>query len=162
MQTLPITPQTATMACSPPPANEPQIQVLSIGQQPASRGSGDYFAGDVYVDQIFQGSAPARISGGLVSFTPGARTAWHTHPLGQTLYVVSGSGRVQMAGQPVKVIRPGDLVWIPAGVKHWHGAAPHTAMTHLAFAEQLDGKVVTWLELLEEEEYQAAIPEVHE
>lgn len=162
MNKLPITPQTAAITGSPLPANEPQIQVLSIGQQPASRGSCDYFVGDVYVDQLFQGSAPARISGGLVSFTPGARTAWHTHPLGQTLYVVSGAGRVQMAGQPVQGIRPGDVVWIPAGVKHWHGAAPHTAMTHLAFAEQLDGSVVTWLEQVNEEEYQAVVPEAHE
>ena len=103
------------------------------------------------------GTAPAAISGGLVSFTPGARTAWHTHPLGQTLYVVSGLGRVQMAEGPVQAIRPGDLVWIPAGVKHWHGAAPDTPMTHLALAEQQDGQVVTWLAQVSERDYRASV-----
>lgn len=145
--------QAQTSSVQPP---EEQIQILPIGQTPASQGPADYFTGTVYVDQLFKGSAPARISGGLVSFTPGARTAWHIHPLGQTLYVVSGAGRVQMADQPVRAIHPGDVVWIPAGVKHWHGAAPHTAMTHLALAEQLDGNVVTWLEQVDEPLYQAA------
>ncbi len=138
-------------------AKDQTIQVFSPGLVPATQGASEFFVGDVYVDQRYQGTAPAAISGGLVSFTPGARTAWHTHPLGQTLYVVSGVGRVQMAGGPIREIRPGDLVWIPAGVKHWHGAAPDTPMTHLALAEQQDGKVVTWLEQVSERDYRAAV-----
>ena len=157
MNPISATTLAAAMALGQAEAKEQTIQVFSPGQVPATQGASEFFVGDVYVDQRYQGTAPAAISGGLVSFTPGARTAWHTHPLGQTLYVVSGVGRVQMAGAPVREIRPGDLVWIPAGVKHWHGAAPDITMTHLALAEQQDGKVVTWLEQVSEGDYRAAV-----
>lgn len=147
----------SALTMTPAGAAELGIEVISLGQKPATRGSDQFFAGEVFIDQLFQGSAPARISGGLVSFTPGARTAWHTHPLGQTLYVVSGIGRVQMEGGLVQEIRPGDVVWIPANTKHWHGAAPDTPMSHLALAEQLDGQVVTWLEQVSETQYHSAL-----
>ena len=150
-----MNPISAARALAQAEVKDQTIQVFSPGQVPATRGNSEFFVGDVYVDQLYQGTAPAAISGGLVSFMPGARTAWHTHPLGQTLYVVSGVGRVQMAGAPVQVIRPGDLVWIPAGVTHWHGAAPDTPMTHLALAEQQDGKVVTWLTQVSESDYRS-------
>ncbi|HEY3432843.1 MAG TPA: cupin domain-containing protein [Rhodocyclaceae bacterium] len=146
----------SALTMTPAGAAELGIEVISLGKKPATRGSDQFFAGQVFIDQLFQGSAPARISGGLVSFTPGARTAWHTHPLGQTLYVVSGVGRVQMEGGPVQEIRPGDVVWIPANTKHWHGATPDTPMSHLALAEQLDGQVVTWLEQVSETQYHSA------
>lgn len=146
----------SALTMTPAGAAEPGIEVISPGQKPATRGSEQFFAGAVFIDQLFQGSAPARISGGLVSFTPGARTAWHTHPLGQTLYVVSGVGRVQREGGPVQEIRPGDVVCIPPNTKHWHGAAPDTPMSHLALAEQLDGQVVTWLEQVSETQYRSA------
>lgn len=157
MNPISATTLAAAMALGQAEAKELTIQVFSPGQVSATQGASEFFVGDVYVDQRYQGTAPAAISGGLVSFTPRARTAWHTHPLGQTLYVVSGVGRVQMAGGPIREIRPGDLVWIPAGVKHWHGAAPDTPMTHLALAEQQDGKVVTWLEQVGEGDYRAAV-----
>jgi quercetin dioxygenase-like cupin family protein len=147
----------AAMAFGQAEAKDQTIQVFSPGLVPATQGASEFFVGDVYVDQLYQGTAPAAISGGLVSFTPGARTAWHTHPLGQTLYVVSGVGRVQMAEGPVQGIRPGDLVWIPAGVKHWHGAAPDTPMTHLALAERQDGQVVTWLAQVSERDYRTSV-----
>jgi len=146
----------SALTMTPAGAAEPGIEVTSPGQKPATQGSEQFFAGTVFIDQLFQGSAPARISGGLVSFTPGARTTWHTHPLGQTLYVVSGVGRVQREGGPVQEIRPGDVVWIPANTKHWHGAAPDTPMSHLALAERLDGQVVTWLEQVSETQYRSA------
>lgn len=150
-----MNPISAARALAQAEVKDQTIQVFSPEQVPATRGNSEFFVGDVYVDQLYQGTAPAAISGGLVSFMPGARTAWHTHPLGQTLYVVSGVGQVQMAGAPVQVIRPGDLVWIPAGVTHWHGAAPDTPMTHLALAEQQDGKVVTWLAQVSESDYRS-------
>ena len=109
------------------------------------------------VDQQFQASAPGRASGGRVTFEPGARTAWHSHPLGQTLIVTSGVGRVQRWGDPVDEIRPGDVVWIPPGQKHWHGASPATAMSHIAIAEQLDGKSAEWMEKVTDEQYGAAL-----
>ena len=109
------------------------------------------------VDQQFQASAPGRASGARVTFEPGARTAWHSHPLGQTLIVTSGVGRVQRWGDPVDEIRPGDVVWIPAGQKHWHGASPTTAMSHIAIVEQLDGKSVDWMEKVTDEQYGAAL-----
>ena len=148
----------ASLSMTPVGAAEAEVEVMPLGQKPATRGSAQYFVGEVFIDQLFQGTAPARVSGGLVSFAPSARTAWHTHPLGQTLYVVSGVGLVQMEGKPVKGIRPGDVVWIPAGVKHWHGAAPDTPMTHLAVAEQLDGNVVTWLEQVSDADYRVLPP----
>ena len=107
------------------------------------------------MDPLFQAPDPARVRGALVTFEPGAHTAWHTHPLGQTLIVMSGCGWVQREGGPVEEIRPGDVVWFPPDEKHWHGAAPTTAMTHIAIQEQLDGKVVEWMEKVSDEEYQA-------
>ncbi len=118
---------------------------------PASaQGPSDLFTGAVRIDSMFQAEAPARIGGATVTFEPGARTAWHQHPLGQTLIVTAGSGLVQAWDGPVREIHPGDRVWIPPGVKHWHGAAPTTAMTHIALAEALDGRVVDWLELVDD------------
>jgi quercetin dioxygenase-like cupin family protein len=109
----------------------------------------------VRVDSPFKGSEPARVSSAIVTFEPGARTAWHTHPLGQTLIVTAGCGRVQREGGPIEEIRPGDIVWFPPGEKHWHGAALTTAMTHIAIAELLDGKAVEWMEKVTDEEYLA-------
>ena len=123
------------------------------GSQPSAVGPADYFTGTVRVDAPFKGTEEARVSGATVTFEPGARTAWHTHPLGQTLIVTAGSGLVQALGQPVRSIKPGDTVWIPPHVKHWHGATATTAMTHIAIAEVLDGKVVDWMEQVSDEQY---------
>lgn len=123
------------------------------GSQPSAVGPADYFTGTVRVDAPFKGTEEARVSGATVTFEPGARTAWHTHPLGQTLIVTAGSGLVQALGQPVRSIKPGDTVWIPPNVKHWHGATATTAMTHIAIAEVLDGKVVDWMEQVSDEQY---------
>ena len=131
------------------------MNIQRAGSQPSSRGSADWFTGTVRIDSPFKGSDPARVAGALVTFEPAARTAWHTHPLGQTLIVTAGCGRVQRWGSPIEEIRPGDVVWIPPGEKHWHGAAPTTAMTHIALQEQLDGKVVDWMEHVTDEQYQA-------
>jgi quercetin dioxygenase-like cupin family protein len=108
----------------------------------------------VRIDSLFQANAPARTAGESVTFEPGARTAWHTHPLGQTLIVTAGSGRAQRLGGPIEEIRPGDVVWFPPGEKHWHGASPTTAMTHIAIQEALDGKLVDWMEKVSDEQYQ--------
>ena len=129
------------------------LQIQRNGSQPSGKGPAEFFTGGVRVDPMFQMQAPARTRGGLVTFEPGARSAWHTHPLGQILVVTSGLGLVQQWGQPVQQIRPGDIVWIPPGVKHWHGAAPTTAMTHIAIQEHLDGKVVDWMEKVSDEQY---------
>ena len=129
------------------------MEVFSNGSRPTIRAPKDYFTGTVWQDPIIAASAPARLMATRVTFEPGARTAWHTHPLGQTLYVVSGVGRLQTEGGPVREIRPGDTVWIPPGEKHWHGAAPSTAMTHIAVHESLDGKHITWMEHVTDEEY---------
>jgi len=123
------------------------------GSQPSAVGPADYFTGTVRVDAPFKGTEEARVSGATVTFEPGARTAWHTHPLGQTLIVTAGSGLVQALGQPVRSIKPGDTVWIPPNIKHWHGATSTTAMTHIAIAEVLDGKVVDWMEQVSDEQY---------
>lgn len=130
------------------------IEINRVGSQPSHVGSDQYFTGKVRVDSPFQGSAPARIGGATVTFEPGARTAWHTHPLGQTLIVTTGVGLVQQWGKPVQQIRPGDVVWIPPGAKHWHGATAETAMSHIAIAEAQDGKVVDWLEQVSDAQYQ--------
>lgn len=122
------------------------VQVTRAGSQPSVAGPADYFTGRVRVDAPFQGSGAARVGGATVTFEPGARTTWHTHPLGQTLIVIAGVGRVQHWNGPVQEIRQGDTVWIPPGVKHWHGAGESTAMSHIAIAESLDGKVVEWME----------------
>jgi quercetin dioxygenase-like cupin family protein len=123
------------------------------GSQPSAKGPAEWFTGPVRIDSPFQGGAPARVAGAIVTFEPGARTAWHTHPLGQTLIVTSGSGRVQRDGGLIEEIRPGDVVWFEPGEKHWHGASPTTAMTHIAIQEQLDGKVVDWMEHVSDEQY---------
>jgi quercetin dioxygenase-like cupin family protein len=130
------------------------MEIKRAGSQPSNKGPADWFTGTVRIDPLFQPSAPARAAGNSVTFEPGARTAWHTHPLGQTLIVTAGSGRAQRWGGPIEEIRPGDIVWFPPGEKHWHGAAPATAMTHLALQEQLDGKAVDWLEKVSDEQYQ--------
>jgi quercetin dioxygenase-like cupin family protein len=129
------------------------MDITRVGSQPSSSGSSDWFAGVVRIDPLFQASAPARAAGASVTFEPGARTAWHTHPLGQTLIVISGCGRVQRWGGPIEEVRPGDVVWFPPGEKHWHGASPTIAMTHIAIHEQLDGKTVDWLEHVSDEQY---------
>lgn len=131
----------------------PGVQVTRVGTQASAVGPAEYFSGTVRVDAPFKGSSPARVSGATVTFEPGARTAWHTHPLGQTLIVTAGTGRVQQWGSPVQEIRAGDTVWIPPGVKHWHGASRTTAMSHIAIAEVLDGKVVEWMEKVSDDQY---------
>ena len=129
------------------------MEITRNGSQPSAKGSADWFTGSVRIDSPFKGSDAARVGGAIVTFEPGARTAWHTHPLGQTLIVTAGSGRAQREGGPIEEIHPGDIVWFPPGEKHWHGAGPSTAMTHIAIAEALDGKVVEWLEQVSEAEY---------
>lgn len=130
------------------------LVVTPLESQSAVQGPDDKFTGSVRVDSRFSTQEPARVSGGTVTFEPDARTAWHTHPLGQTLIVTSGIGRVQSWGDPVQTVKAGDSVWIPPNVKHWHGAAPETAMTHVAIAEKKDGTVVEWLEKVSDEQYQ--------
>lgn len=127
--------------------------IIRNGSQPSVTGPVQYFTGTVRIDSPFQASEPARVGGGTVTFEPGARTNWHTHPLGQTLIVVSGVGQVQFEGGPVEEIRPGDVVWIPPHTRHWHGASPTTAMAHIAIAESLDGKAVEWLEPVSDTQY---------
>ena len=153
MKTIPaIAASFAVLASAAWPQNGPQITVTPSGSQPSSLAT-ENFTGVVRVDDRFQREAPARIGGATVTFEPGARTAWHTHPLGQTLIVTAGAGLVQNWGGPVQDIRPGDVVWIPPGVKHWHGASPRTGMTHIAIAEALDGKSVEWNEQVSAEQY---------
>jgi quercetin dioxygenase-like cupin family protein len=133
------------------------MEVKRNGSQPSIKGPAEWFTGQVRIDPLFQAPEPARASGALVTFEPGARTAWHTHPLGQTLIVVSGCGWTQCAGGPKEEIRAGDVIWCPPGHKHWHGATATTAMAHIAIQEALDGKVVDWLEQVTDEQYQAAL-----
>ena len=129
------------------------MDITRAGSRESAKGNADWFTGTVRIDPLFQTSAPARASAGKVKFEPGARTAWHTHPLGQTLIVTDGFGRVQREGGPIEEIRPGDIVWFPPGEKHWHGASPTTAMTHIAIQEALDGKPVDWMEKVSDEQY---------
>src|SRR5438270_13791314 len=131
------------------------MDIKRAGSQPSNKGPADYFTGVVRVDPLFQAPNPARVSGASVTFEPGARTAWHTHPLGQTLIVIAGSGWVQREGGSIEEIHPGDVIWFPPGEKHWHGASPTTAMTHIAIQEQLNGKAVDWLEKVSDEQYGA-------
>jgi quercetin dioxygenase-like cupin family protein len=131
------------------------VKVTRSGSQASAAGPADYFTGQVRVDSPFAGSGDARVGGAIVTFEPGARTAWHRHPLGQTLIVTAGAGHVQHWGGALQDIRPGDIVWIPPGVKHWHGASAVTAMSHVAIAEHLDGKVVDWLEQVSDVQYRA-------
>jgi len=139
------------------------MEIKRSGSQPSAKGPGNWFTGTVRIDPLFEApppsetsgvaSEPARVRGASVTFEPGARTAWHTHPLGQTLIVTSGLGWAQREGGPIEEIRPGDVVWFAPDEKHWHGAAPTTAMTHIAIQEALDGKVVEWMEKVSDEEY---------
>jgi quercetin dioxygenase-like cupin family protein len=123
--------------------------------QPAGKGPDEYFTGTVRIDPLFQAPDPARVVGASVTFEPGARTAWHTHPLGQTLVVTAGCGLAQRWAGPIEEIRPGDVIWFPPGEKHWHGATATTAMTHIAIQERLDGKTVDWMEKVSDEQYEA-------
>jgi len=129
------------------------MEINSNGSQASIKGPGDWFTGTVRIDPLFQANEARRASAATVTFEPGARTAWHTHPLGQTLIVTAGCGRAQRLGGPIEEIRPGDVVWFPPGEKHWHGAAPGTALTHIAIQKQLDGKVVDWMEQVTDEQY---------
>jgi len=129
------------------------MEIKRAGREPSAKGSAEYFTGTVRIDPLFNPPDPARVAAALVTFEPGARTAWHTHPLGQTLLVTTGCGWAGRAGGPVEEIRPGDVVWFPPGEKHWHGATPTTAMSHIAVQEKLDGSPVTWLEQVTDEQY---------
>ena len=132
---------------------ELEMKITKNGSQPSVPGPSDWFTGKTRIDPLFNPREPSRASGASVTFEPGARTAWHTHPLGQTLVVTSGLGRVQIWGGPIEEIRPGDVVWFPPGVKHWHGASPTTAMTHIAIQESLEGTPVEWMEHVTDEQY---------
>jgi quercetin dioxygenase-like cupin family protein len=141
-----------------PTQNNTEVRTMEIkrsGSQPSGKGSADYFSGTVRIDPLFQPPDPARARGAHVTFEPGARTAWHTHPLGQTLIVTSGFGWAQAWGGQVEEIRPGDVVRFAPGEKHWHGATPTTAMTHIAIHEALDGKHVDWMEQVSDEQYRS-------
>ena len=129
------------------------MDIKRSGSQPSARGPAEYFTGTVRIDAPFKGSGEARVAGAVVTFEPGARTNWHTHPLGQTLLVTSGLGRVQREGASVEEIRPGDIVWFEPGEKHWHGASPTAAMTHVAINEALEGRMVEWLEPVTDAQY---------
>lgn len=129
------------------------MQINRAGSKPSKPGRADWFTGTVRIDAPFQGEEPSRISGATVTFEPGARTAWHTHPLGQTILIISGLGWVQRDGSPVEEVHPGDIVWFPPKEKHWHGASAEAAMSHVAVQESLDGKVVEWLEKVSDDQY---------
>ena len=131
------------------------MNIKRAGSQHSTKANPEWFTGVVRIDPLFQTSAPARVGGAKVTFEPGARTAWHTHPLGQTLIVTDGFGLVQREGAAIEEIRPGDIVWFPPGEKHWHGASPMNAMTHIAIQEALDGKAVEWMEKVTDEQYEA-------
>jgi quercetin dioxygenase-like cupin family protein len=132
---------------------ELSMEIKRVGTQPSSKGPAEWFTGSVRIDPLFQANNPARAAGASVTFEPGARTAWHTHPLGQILIITAGCGRVQRKGGPVEEVHPGDVVWFPPGEKHWHGAAPTTAMTHIAIQEAQGGKVVDWMEHVSDDQY---------
>ena len=129
------------------------MDIKRVGTQPSGKGPAEWFTGAVRIDPLFQANPPARAAGASVTFEPGARTAWHTHPLGQVLIVTAGCGRVQRWGGPVEEVRPGDVVWFPPGLKHWHGASLTTAMTHIAVQESVGGKNVDWMEKVSDEQY---------
>ncbi len=131
------------------------MEIRRVGTEPSGKGPAEWFTGTVRIDPLFQAKAPARVTGASVTFEPGARTAWHTHPLGQHLIVTAGCGWVQREGGAIEEVRPGDVVWFPPGEKHWHGATRTTAMTHIAIQEQLDGKTVDWMEKVSDQQYQA-------
>lgn len=146
-------PAGASVAQAEGGAGKSVLTIVRNGSQPSSKGPADYFTGSVRVDPLFSQQGDARISVANVTFEPGARTAWHTHPWGQVLVVSAGLGRVQAEGGPVQEIRPGDVVWIPAGVRHWHGAAPTTAMTHMSIVVPVGGTSAQWLEKVTDEQY---------
>ena len=129
------------------------MKITRSGSQPSRKGPAEYFVGSVRVDSPFSTTAPARVGGATVTFDPGARTAWHTHPLGQTLIITTGNGWVQVDGGPKEEVRPGDIVWFPPGARHWHGATATTGMSHIAISEALDGKTVDWMEKVSDEAY---------
>jgi quercetin dioxygenase-like cupin family protein len=129
------------------------VNITRTGSQPSTKGPADWFTGTVRLDSPFQRDDPARVGGAIVTFEPCARTAWHTHPLGQTLIITAGLGRVQREGGPIEEVRTGDIVWFEPGERHWHGASPTTAMTHIAIAEKLDGRAVEWMEHVTDEQY---------
>lgn len=131
------------------------IEIKRSGSQQSNKGPAEYFTGNVRLDPLVNTEDPARVQALSVTFEPGARTAWHTHPLGQTLIVTAGCGLVQAQGGPAEIIRPGDVIWTPPGVKHWHGAIDSASMTHIAIVEKLNGKAVDWLEQVSDEEYQS-------
>ena len=131
------------------------MEIKRAGTQPSTKGPADWFTGTVRIDPLFQAPDPAFVQGASVTFEPGSRTAWHTHPLGQTLIVIAGSGLAQHEGGPVQQIRPGDVVWFAPNERHWHGASPTTAMTHIAIQERLHGKAVEWMEKVSDAEYSA-------
>jgi quercetin dioxygenase-like cupin family protein len=133
------------------------VEIKRSGLQPSGKGPAEWFTGAVRIEPLFEAPEPAQVRGASVTFEPGARTAWHIHPLGQTLIVTAGCGLAQRWGGPIEEIRPGDVVWFEPGEKHWHGAAPATAMTHIAIQEQLDGKAVDWMEHVSDEQYQAGL-----
>lgn len=130
------------------------MDITRSGSQPSGKGAAENFTGQVRLDPLFEAPDPARVAGASVTFEPGARTAWHTHPLGQTLIVTAGRGRVQRWGGPIEDIHPGDVICFEPGEKHWHGASPTTAMTHIAIQERLDGKAVDWMEQVSDDQYQ--------
>ncbi len=131
------------------------MEIKRTGSQGSAKGSADWFTGEVRIDALFQAPDPARVGGASVTFRPGARTAWHTHPLGQTLIVTEGAGWVQREGEQKQEIHPGDVVWFAPGEKHWHGATAAVALTHIAIQERVDGRAADWLELVTDEQYQA-------
>jgi quercetin dioxygenase-like cupin family protein len=131
------------------------MEIIRAGVRPSTTGPAEYFTGGVRIDPLIEAPDPANVFAANVTFEPGARTAWHTHPLGQTLVVTAGCGRVQRQGGAVEEIRPGDVIWFPPGEKHWHGATPTTGMTHIAIVEKLDGKSADWLEKVTDEQYTA-------
>lgn len=132
------------------------MEIMRCGSRPSRRAPAEYFSGTVRMDPVIEAADPARVRAAVVTFEPGARTAWHTHPLGQTLYILTGLGLVQKAGEPAQFVRPGDTVWFAPGERHWHGASPTVAMSHLAIQEALDGKSVDWLEHVPDDHYRDA------
>ncbi|MES2973732.1 MAG: cupin domain-containing protein [Pseudomonadota bacterium] len=155
MKALAATMMSLSLAAGAMAQNDSPLKITRNGSAPSAKGPAENFNGSVRVDSLFRADEPARVSGGLVTFDAGAHTAWHTHPLGQTLIVTQGVGLVQRWGGPVQEIRPGDIVWIPPGEKHWHGASPTNGMSHYAISEVLNGKSVDWLEKLTPGQYAA-------
>ena len=148
-----LTTRLASAEDRPTTTNEESMEITRLGSQPSAKGPTDWFTGSVRIDPLFQPKEPARTAAANVTFEPGARTAWHTHPLGQTLIITAGVGWAQRKGGPVEEVRPGDVVWFPPGERHWHGASPAIAMTHIAIQESLDGKVVEWMEHVSDDQY---------